>query len=62
MSHEDSPTLVTSVTPVTLVTCFIGCFCQYVNDRHTHSAGPKRKRRIHSGLQISCTIQIATTT
>ncbi len=40
----------------------IGWRCQYVNDRHSHSNGPKRKRRSHSGLQISCTIQIAATT
>jgi hypothetical protein len=31
-----------------------GCRYQYVSERYTHSAGPKRKRRIHPWLKGIC--------
>lgn len=40
----------------------IGCTCQRVNDRHSHSIGPYWKRESHSGLQANSTAQIASTT
>ena len=52
------------LSPATFIpaTLRIGCTCQRVSDRHSHSIGPYWKRASHSGLQASSIAQIPSTT